>query len=181
MEEGYQHDHHVHFDAAVINDGLHDNSIIYKVAAKGSSIMIHLGFLQTKHRYRIELKMPMLPLLNAGLKIGANSEFVMEETKLPNHNCKLLEFPTKAVPDGEGKDNLTATVEFFAHKEKLVKEHLHVCGKEDHSVKLDLVLIARVLGRGKGTPMLRDGIHLMAVEDEEESELSDWQGFPKKE
>ncbi|XP_062555575.1 adipose-secreted signaling protein-like [Armigeres subalbatus] len=181
MDGSNQHDHHVHFDAAVMKSGLHDNSIIYQVATTANSIMIHLGFLQINHRYRIELNIPVKPLIKSGLRIGQNSDFLVEESKLPNIHCKLLEFPTKFLVDSEGEDNMTATIEFFAHKEKLVKEHLHVCGKQDSHAKFDLILIARVLGRGKGTPMLRDGIHLIAVEDDEESELSDWQGFSKKE
>ena len=33
-------------------------------------------------------------------------------------------------------------------------------------------------GKGQGTPMLRDGIHCIGVDEvDEESELSDWQGF----
>lgn len=178
MEEGH---HHVHFDTAVINDELHDNTIIYQVAPNANSITIHLGFLQVKHRYQIELNIPALTLSKSGLNVGDNSSFVVEECKLPNINCKLLEFSTKPIVDAEGNDHYSAKVEFFAHKEKLLKEHLFVCGKEDPGTKLHLVLMARVLGRGKGTPMLRGGIHLIAVEDDEESELSDWQGFPKKE
>lgn len=178
MEEGH---HHVHFDTAVINDELHDNTIIYQVAANANSITVHLGFLQVKHRYQIELKVPALALSKTGLNVADNTSFVIEESKLPNINCKLLEFSTTPATGDTGNEHYNAKVEFFAHKEKLLKEHLFVCGKEDPAVKLQLVLVARVLGRGKGTPMLRDGIHLLAVEDDEESELSDWQGFPKKE
>lgn len=32
-------------------------------------------------------------------------------------------------------------------------------------------------GKGKGTPTLRRGIKCVGVEPDEESELSDWQGF----
>jgi hypothetical protein len=38
-------------------------------------------------------------------------------------------------------------------------------------------LIYQNLGKGQGTPMLKDGIHLIGVEIDEESEASDWQGF----
>ena len=34
-----------------------------------------------------------------------------------------------------------------------------------------------MLGKGQGTPMLKDGIHSIAVEPDDESEASDWQGF----
>jgi hypothetical protein len=32
-------------------------------------------------------------------------------------------------------------------------------------------------GRGKGTPLLRNGIRCIGVELDDESEASDWQGF----
>ena len=34
-----------------------------------------------------------------------------------------------------------------------------------------------ILGKGQGTPMLKDGIHCIGVQVDEESEASDWQGF----
>jgi hypothetical protein len=33
------------------------------------------------------------------------------------------------------------------------------------------------IGRGKGTPLLRNGIKCIGVELDDESEASDWQGF----
>ncbi|XP_050081728.1 UPF0687 protein C20orf27 homolog [Anopheles aquasalis] len=169
--------HHVHFDQAVINDGLHDNSIIYQAAPDGRLLMVHLGFLQIKRRYRIELNVPVQLLKNAGFQFGANTGFVVQDNPVPNLNCTLVEFSNQTVQI-KGEEHLAAVVEFFAYKEKLVKEHLHLCGKEDASHMLELVLVARVLGKGKGTPMLRNGIHCIGVDPEEqESELSDWQGF----
>lgn len=173
-------EHHVHFDAAVINDELHDNTVIYQISGEGKQLTVHLGFLQIKHRYRLELNIPVNALAEAGFDVGSNKSFIVEEKAIPNINCKLLTFPTIILTDRDGKQHYTVEVEFFAHKEKLLKEHLEVCGSEDHDRKLHLTFVARVLGRGKGTPMLRDGIHLISVEDNEESELSDWQGFPAK-
>ena len=33
------------------------------------------------------------------------------------------------------------------------------------------------VGKGKGTPALRRGIHCIGIDVEDESEQSDWQGF----
>ncbi|XP_055640670.1 UPF0687 protein C20orf27 homolog [Toxorhynchites rutilus septentrionalis] len=178
MEEAH---HHVHFDATVINDELHDNTIIYEVANAGSLITVQLGFLQINHKYRLELNIPAYALVQSGFNVGKNTSFEVEDSQLLNLNCKLIEFTTQPIKTVDGKDHYSATVEFFTHKEKLLKEHLTICGKEDSSIKLQIVFVARVLGKGKGTPMLRDGIHLIHVEDDDESELSDWQGFPKTE
>ena len=45
--------------------------------------------------------------------------------------------------------------------------------------KLKIEMVARVLGKGKGTPMLRDGIKCVEVlqDLDTETEASDWQGF----
>ncbi|XP_035902158.1 UPF0687 protein C20orf27 homolog [Anopheles stephensi] len=172
--------HHVHFDQAVINDGLHDNSIIYQVAPDGTSLTVHLGFLQINHRYRIELTVPAQAIKDAGFTVDGNSAFVAQDVAVPNVHCRLLEFPSRTV-DVKGVDHFAVTIEFFAHKEKLLKERLHLCGKEDSERRLELILVARVLGKGKGTPMLRNGIHCIGVEKtDEESEMSDWQGFAKE-
>ncbi|XP_058060247.1 adipose-secreted signaling protein [Anopheles bellator] len=169
--------HHVHFDEAVINDEMHENCLIYQVAPDGTSLTVHLGFLQIKHRYRIELNVPAQLLRTAGFDVGANSAFVGQDIQIPNLHCKLVDFCSQTVAV-KGEDNFVMVIEFFAHKEKLLKERLHLCGKEETARTLELVLVARVLGRGKGTPMLRNGIHCIGVEkDEDESELSDWQGF----
>ncbi|XP_053695928.1 UPF0687 protein C20orf27 homolog [Sabethes cyaneus] len=185
MEEshhiGSHHDHHVHFDATVINDELHDNTIIYKVSPGGDSIMVHLGFLQIKHRYRIELKIPAYILQEKNLEVETNTNPKVDDCKHPNINCRMLEFSTEAIPDKDGKKYYDVKVELFAHKEKLLREMILVDGSENSSLKFKLMLVARVLGRGKGTPMLRDGIHLIGVENDEDSELSDWQGFAKNE
>uniref|UniRef100_A0A1Q3FKY3 Adipose-secreted signaling protein n=1 Tax=Culex tarsalis TaxID=7177 RepID=A0A1Q3FKY3_CULTA len=174
-------EHHVHFDAAVINDELHDNTVIYQISGDGKHLTVHLGFLQIKHRYRLELNIPVNILAEAGFDVGSNKSFAVEEETIPNINCKLLSFSVHILTDRNEKQHYAAVVEFFAHKEKLLKEHLKLCGNEDQSIKLNVTFVARVLGRGKGTPMLRDGIHLISAEDNEESELSDWQGFPTKE
>lgn len=65
-------------------------------------------------------------------------------------------------------------VEYFAHKEKLLREELKLIRKKDAEELLKLVITARVLGKGKGTPMLRNGIHCLGFEgDDESSEQSD--------
>ncbi|XP_058454002.1 adipose-secreted signaling protein isoform X2 [Malaya genurostris] len=183
MDESHHDLHHVHFDTTVMNDELHDNTIVYQVVPDvqdRNSIMVHLGFLQINHRYRIELCIPEYAFVEAGLKVGTNSNFELDESLPLNINCKLLEFSSAPTIGNDGKRYYSAKIVFFAHKEKLLKERIFVNDKNDISLKLQLVFLARVLGRGKGTPMLRDGIHLIDVENDE-SELSDWQGFPKKE
>ena len=46
-------------------------------------------------------------------------------------------------------------------------------------ISLDLEVVARVLGKGKGTPMLRDGVKCVQTLSnlDTDTEASDWQGF----
>ncbi|CRK97979.1 CLUMA_CG011351, isoform A [Clunio marinus] len=166
-------DHHVHFDS--IKDDFesdHSNPVIQKAQGK---INIHLGFLQVKHRYRIELKIPA-DILSEFIVNNHKLVLRLDETAVPNINCKLLSFKGDTTGDLQFYD---AEIEFFAHKEKLLKEELKLLTSDEKSVRM--IFSARVLGRGKGTPMLKNGIHLLGIEDDEESDASDWQGFSRKE
>lgn len=77
-----------------------------------------------------------------------------------------------------------------------MKDTLKLRSASEPFISLELQLVARVLGKkfafitfifqskqflktgkGQGTPMLKDGIHIIAVDLDEESEASDWQGF----
>ncbi|GAB0086624.1 UPF0687 protein C20orf27 homolog [Sergentomyia squamirostris] len=162
--------HHVHFDQTAVKDEA-DNSILYQKSGP-DSITVHLGFLQINHRYLLELQLPtnILPAFLSAERIALTAD----ERSLPNVYCKFIEFTGKMGAHYDLK------VEFLAHKEKLVREELHLVNTQNADDRLTIVLSARVLGRGKGTPMLRNGIHCVGVEADEESEASDWQGFSSK-
>jgi hypothetical protein len=133
------------------------------VIQKGSQpgrINIHLGFLQVKHRYRIELNIPA-DILSDYIQKSHKLVLKVDEAALPNVHCKLLTFK------GESNEFYEAEIEFFAHKEKLLKEELNLITSDEKHLKL--IFSARVLGRGKGTPMLKNGIHLLGIEDDDES------------
>lgn len=164
-------EHHVHFDTTTLKDEFEsENSLTYQKS--GDSIVVHLGFLQVNHRYLIELKLP-------ATLIKCNAEpitLVPDNEAMPNIHCKLVEFGGK---NSDKSDNIDLKVEYFAHKEKLLKEELKLINSANSEELLKLVVTARVLGKGKGTPMLRNGIHCIGVEEDEESEASDFQGFGK--
>lgn len=126
-------------------------------------INVHLGFLQVKHRYRIELNIPVEILEHYCHK---NHKLILkvDENSVPNIHCKLLSFKGKNTDQSQVYE---AEFEFFAHKEKLLKEEIKLITSDEKTVKF--LFHARVLGRGKGTPMLKEGIHLLGIEDEEES------------
>lgn len=141
----------------------HENPTIQK--GPGGKIHVHLGFLQVKHRYRIELNIPQQILESFChekhkliLKVGD------DEKSVPNIHCKLLSFKGKST---EQSHFYEAEFEFFAHKEKLLKEEIKLITNDEQVV--NMMFHARVLGRGKGTPMLKNGIHLLGIEDDDES------------
>lgn len=95
-----------------------------------------------------------------------------------NLNCNMTEV------DGHNKESESPMyygigLKFFACKTKLQKEEINLINDFDQE-KIKLICVARVLGKGKGTPMLRNGIHCEGSEPDEESEASDWQGFAKE-
>ncbi|XP_066581583.1 adipose-secreted signaling protein isoform X2 [Prorops nasuta] len=116
----------------------------------------HLGFLQHNHRYLVEFAVPW----NLCIHDEGSPKPPAVVAGEPNPNSQILEFSHE-------KDNLRLKIELFAHKEKILKEVIEImcCG---HGEPLKIWLNARVLGKDKGTPLLRNGIRNIGVEDEED-------------
>ena len=152
--------HHVHFDEA--SDGIKNNDIVIKL--KGAKkIEIQLGFLQIHHVYEVSF------VMSRSVFVADVAGYEQEDEPVPNINCRLAGIEQE-------DDNVRMVIKFKAVKEKLVREKIVVTNGENDKVCLEFV--ARVLGKGKGTPMLRSGIKCVEVQqDPEETEASDWQGF----
>lgn len=188
-----QQEHHVHFDENCLKDDYElDSSVTYQKAGD-NVIAIHLGFLQINHRYLIELRLP------GNLFKCGNIETVKlipDDSSVPSVHCRLIDIVNeKSIPAASDASTTTTTitsgtlkndtnnataidyhdvkVEYFAHREKLLREELKLINANNKEELLKLVITARVLGKGKGTPMLRNGIHCIGVEVDEESEQSD--------
>lgn len=168
QQMGVKPEHHVRFGEEALVAPKDNNVIVQKISS--DCLAVHLGFLQVGHRYNIRVHLPhdMWPggqLMGLPPEDDCNSRFF-------NPNCRLLSISQCE----DGGWNLI--VEYFAHKEKLMKEDLILLASdENHNINFKLTFHARVLGRGKGTPLLRNGIHSVGVELEDEGETSDWQGF----
>jgi len=121
---------------------------------------------QIHHRYAIhfDIAKDLLP---------RSEEVTMEMKEPPNKQCRLVGI--------EAKDDKEATIrlELLAVKDKLQKDELTLIDKADPSKRTTLVLQARVLGKGKGTPMLKEGVQMIEVlPDPDQSDVnSDWKGF----
>ncbi|XP_050715973.1 UPF0687 protein C20orf27 homolog [Eriocheir sinensis] len=148
--------HHVHFSEDT--DKMGNTAIVIKEKEKGCKYEAHVGFLQIRHWYHITLNVPVKDA-SEGYTIGEG------------HGVYCRAESIKALEDG----SLEVLVNMLAHKEKLLKESVILLKPSGGHLKV--TMFARVLGKQKGTPMLRNGIKSYKVERDEESEASDWQGF----
>ncbi|XP_037933313.1 UPF0687 protein C20orf27 homolog isoform X1 [Teleopsis dalmanni] len=166
--------HHVHFDTASLKDEFETDPSSVTYQRSGDTIVVSLGFLQVNHRYLIDLKLPIS--LFGNISDEGKSQFEPDVTTVPNLHCRITEF---SGVKHDTHDFYEMKLEFFAYKEKLLRETLHIVNSKNSKEVLTLVISARVLGKGKGTPMLRNGIHCIGMEADEESESSDFAGFSK--
>lgn len=188
-------EHHVHFDQTTLKeeDFEADSSCVTYQQVAENIVDVHLGFLQHKHRYLIELHLPA-DLFKCQTRDAIN--LVADNNIAPNAHCRLADRVTELYKEsnehdnGETKTNQAATsstttankekfyvikVEYFAHKEKLLREELKLINANNSVELLKLMVTARILGKGKGTPMLRAGIHCLGDDSDNESTKSDHQ------
>lgn len=170
-------EHHVHFDQTTLKDeDSEEDSTCVTYQQVGENIVdVHLGFLQHNHRYLIELHLPA-DLFKCQPNVPIN--LVADNNIAPNVHCKLADRVTELVNETNEKQNekfYLIKVEYFAHKEKLLREELKLVNANNLEELIKLIVKARVLGKGKGTPMLRNGIHCLGYESDGESSKSDHQ------
>ncbi|OWF38263.1 UPF0687 protein C20orf27 homolog [Mizuhopecten yessoensis] len=149
---------HVHFEAEQVK--AHDLEIQLKYVSEGR-VEVHLGFLQMFHHYTVKFC----------IQDRLSEDIVADPSK--NLYVHLKEYsPTE---DGLGHN---IEVEFHAIKEKLINETLTIKSSTDQTQTLDLLFMARVLGKGKGVPAIKNGIHCYKMDTEDDTDAhSDWQGF----
>lgn len=82
-----------------------------------------------------------------------------------NPNCHIIDLRQE-------KEGLKLKVELLADKEKILKEQVQVmCCMM--GTPLSIQLNARVLGKDKGRPLLRNGIRSVRIERSDEDEVSE--------
>lgn len=155
---GHSHDKNVHFAPEQVES--HNMEIQVKHIGD-SSVDVHLGFLKVHHYYELSF--------NVQDPLGEDVTF----DPLQNVHVTIQQ----VVPTDDGTGH-SLVLHFYAHKEKLLKELLLIKSSKDPEKTLKLNLHARVLGKGKGTPALKNGIRCFKIDPEYDSDtLSDWQGF----
>lgn len=174
-------EHHVHFDQTTLKeeDFLSDNSCVTYQLVGDNIIDVHLGFLQHEHRYLIELHLPanlFKCLPNAVINLVADNNFAANaHCRLADRVTELHKHPEKpvdaenATPAPAKQKFFVIKVEYFVHKEHQTREELKMVNANNSVELLKLIVTARVLGRGKGTPMLRNGIHCIGYLGEPEA------------
>lgn len=158
--------HRVHFTEST-DTFLHDSNIVV-TPASDSLINVHLGFLQIGHRYEVKF------VFSSG---KVSDPLGVRNLDPPNLNLRVVDLrPSEGMHDGPDCA-YEVVLELLAHKEKLLREQVVLQSCDNSLQTITLVLHARVLGKGKGTPFLRTGIRCIGVEADEDSEYSDWHGF----
>eukprot|EP00088_Acartia_fossae_P023580 TRINITY_DN24582_c0_g1_i1.p1 TRINITY_DN24582_c0_g1~~TRINITY_DN24582_c0_g1_i1.p1 ORF type:complete len:173 (-),score=34.62 TRINITY_DN24582_c0_g1_i1:114-632(-) len=156
----HHEDHHVHFSTE--SDEMKENSIVVRKRGE-TSFEVQLGFLQVNHTYEV-----CVDLSSSDLDPSLDLEsYGQKEVPVPVH-VKFLDLR-------KGESGASLTFVFKALHDKVTKEKMFLASKEEDELQFEIV--ARVLGKGKGTPLLRSGIHCISVEPSDETEDTDWKGF----
>lgn len=120
--------------------------VTYQQVGK-NQVDVHLGFLQHNHRYLIELHLPA-ELFKCQPNIPIN--LVADNNIAPNVHCKLADRVTELLSENAKEKFFVIKVEYFAHKEKLLREELKLVNANNLEELLKLFVSARVLGKGMG-------------------------------
>uniref|UniRef100_A0A0B6ZZY7 Adipose-secreted signaling protein n=1 Tax=Arion vulgaris TaxID=1028688 RepID=A0A0B6ZZY7_9EUPU len=157
----HHHTHRAHFVEPHKQDDLdaHDSKIVVEPLGH-ETVNVRLGFLQVKHTYEVHFT----------IEDGLGEDVTFDP--LENLHAKFQS--VNPSEDGKGHE---VVLRFSAAKEKIMQESVTIRSKDDNSKRITLQLHARVLGKGKGTPSLKEGIHCVRIDGDEDTDDSDWQGF----
>ncbi|RZF32580.1 hypothetical protein LSTR_LSTR016045 [Laodelphax striatellus] len=118
---------------------------------KADEFMIHLGFLQHEVRYKVTIP--------------------IAKDQMPVDDCQSYSYEGSAAPDppliahfnlSHDSDNFYLNFEISAVTETTLSDVIQLrVGKTDRFITF--LLTANVLGTGKGTPLLKNGIHVIEV------------------
>jgi len=147
----------VHFPDSQVTPE-HAGEIVVTLSPDQMHADAHLGFLQEGRRYGVSLYVPRY--------LGDNVTVAR-----PNTHLQLKEVRNNAEKTGH-----EFVLELEAYHDKLVNEELAISVPNGEFV---LTVSARVLGKGKGTPMLKRGVRCVAV-DQADSEMSDSASTPHR-
>jgi len=154
-------DCHVHFKESQLTPE-HAGEITVEVKAAAKEAEVHLGFLQIGRRYEIVLDLPY---------------YLGSEVSIARLNPNLSLKSVDSLSDNSGHK---LTLELTTSHEALLSERLELVNSKGDPFAL--ILLSRVLGKGKGTPMLKSGIHCVELHyvDSDISDYCDDSALPKQ-
>lgn len=120
-----------------------DGKPIIVEALANDTVKISLGFLKCNHKYRIEVKIPR------SITNLSTLESMSDRTNGPN--CRLESLTEDPV-------GLLMEIELLTRRSHKIEEELVFHGEDS---LMRFLINAVTLGPDKGTPMLRDGVHLV--------------------
>lgn len=139
MEAG-EHQHKVRFDQ---NEDSNPISVEKQLELE-NSFTVHLGFLKINHHYKIEFPISKLQFTDP----KALEKFDIATIK-KQPNCQLVGLVSNST-------EFLFQVQLYAYTESVLKEKITFSD-------IELTFVAQVLGKNKGTPLLKDGIHILHV------------------
>ena len=152
--------HHIKFASDV---NLEPGHIHVEVTA-GNTSESHIGLLVVHHTYEADIP----------IKHDVGPDVVAVH---PQHNFYVT--CVEASPTERTEDGLfltTVKVRVKTIKEGSISEKIDIVSETDDSKWVKISVTAKVLAKGQGTPLLKDGVKMISHEYQDESDFSDWQG-----
>lgn len=128
----------------------HDSKIVLERGSSDSELHVNLGFLQLNHRYEVQFAVE--DTLGDGVTWDSSKA-----------TCAVV-LQANPLSGAEGRQGHALLLNFQSSKEKLIAEEIILVNSTGNR-KLTLILHARILGKDKGTPVLREGIHCVEKDD----------------
>lgn len=156
---GAEKSHHIKFASDVHLEPEH----IHVEVTTGDTKESHIGLLVVHHTYEADIP----------IKHDLGSDIIAIH---PQHNfcvtC-LESSPTKATEDGAFLTSVKVKVKTI--KEGSLSEKIELLSEKDDKKWVKILVTAKVLAKGQGTPLLKDGVKMISHEYQDESDFSDWQ------
>eukprot|EP00794_Sanderia_malayensis_P005330 gene5330-5999_t len=134
------------------------NTEINVVKKSNENVDIHLGFLMEAHTYEVEFVIPTVGQKN------------WTSPQLENPDIQIQKIQTIG-------EDLQIAMEVKCRFEGKLKRVLTIQNVDDKEKALKIHIFARIMGKHKGTAMLKNGIKCIHIQDDTLSDNSDWQGF----
>ncbi|OTF71727.1 DUF4517 domain containing protein [Euroglyphus maynei] len=149
------------------NNNLEHNSEIQVQISNELVVNIHLGFLQINHKYEIKFSFESNEMIE--------NKFDLNSSCTNDSHAQIIEIRSK-FHDDKSLFEHQLTAHLFAFKEKFLKQTVSLLPMNQTSNKvLTLIFNARVLGKDKGTPLLKNGIQSIGYcpddDDDDDEEL----------